>query len=95
MKIDNEALQKIAHLARLELNSATQDKMLASLEGVLTWMEQLNEIDTTGVEPLIHISEEMNVMRKDEALQTISHDQGLTNAPKRDANFFRVPKVIE
>lgn len=95
MKIDKEALHKIAHLARLELNPDTETSMMASLEGVLTWMEQLNEIDTTGVEPLIHISQEMNVMREDVAMQTISHEQGLANAPKRDEQFFRVPKVIE
>ncbi len=95
MKIDQQTLEKIAHLARLELNPNTATAMQNSLEGVLTWMAQLDEIDTTGVEPLIHISAETNVMRADVAHQTLTHEEGLKNAPKRDKDYFRVPKVIE
>ncbi len=65
MTVDSEALQKIAHLARLEVNPEEETELLKSLNGVLTWMEQLAEVDTTGVEPLTHISAEMNLLRED------------------------------
>jgi aspartyl-tRNA(Asn)/glutamyl-tRNA(Gln) amidotransferase subunit C len=55
----------------------------------------LNELDTEGVEPLIYLSEEFNVMRKDEARKTITQEQALKNAPKRDSDYFKVPKVLK
>jgi len=95
MKVDQETLHKIAHLARLELRPDEQQPMMDSLNEVLTWMEQLNEIDTTGVEPLTHISAELNVLRDDVVSQHLSREQALENAPARDEQYFRVPKVIE
>ena len=58
-------------------------------------METLNEVDTSMVEPLIYMNDEVNVLRKDEVIQTITHEEGLANAPKKDTDYFRVPKVIE
>jgi aspartyl-tRNA(Asn)/glutamyl-tRNA(Gln) amidotransferase subunit C len=95
MNADKETLRKIAHLARLEFNPESESKMLASLNEILTWVEKLNEIDTTGVEPLTHMSEEVNVMREDKVKPPLPHDRALLNAPKKDADYFRVPKVIE
>lgn len=95
MKIDHDALHKIAHLARLEIRPEEEKDMLQNLEKVLTWMEQLNEVDTDHVAPLLHMSEEINVFREDLAKQTISREQGLLNAPSHNEAFFRVPKVIE
>lgn len=95
MKVDQETLHKIAHLARLELRPDEEQPMMDSLNEVLTWMEQLNEIDTTGVEPLTHISAELNVLRDDVVSQHLSREQALENAPARDEQYFRVPKVIE
>lgn len=95
MKVDREALQKIAHLARLEIQSAEEADLLSSLNGVLTWMEQLNEVDTTGVEPLTHISDETNVLRDDVVGNHLPREQALANAPQHDERFFEVPKVLD
>lgn len=95
MKVDKETLHKIAHLARLEVRPEEEAGMLSSLNEVLTWMEQLNEVDTTGVEPLMHISEELNVVREDAVGEHLSRERALANAPQHDEQFFQVPKVLE
>jgi aspartyl-tRNA(Asn)/glutamyl-tRNA(Gln) amidotransferase subunit C len=95
MKADKETLRKIAHLARLEFDPASEEKMLTSLNDILSWVEKLNEIDTTEVAPLTHLSEEVNVMREDEVIAPLPHENALLNAPKKDADYFRVPKVLE
>ena len=95
MKIDKELVDKIAHLARLEFNDEQKVKIESDLNRILDFMESLNELDTTNVEPLIYLSEETNVLRKDELKQEISHEDALKNAPKKDSDYFRVPKVID
>ncbi len=95
MNIDKESLQKIAHLARLEMPASAEDEMMRSLNSVLSWMEELNEIDTAEVKPLTHMSLEMNALREDVVIPNISREEGLKNAPKQDGMYFRVPKVIE
>lgn len=95
MKVDKDALQKIAHLARLEVRPEEEADLLNSLNEVLTWMEQLNEVDTTGVEPLTHISHELNVLREDIVANQLPREQALANAPQHDGQFFEVPKVMD
>ncbi|MBO9640027.1 Asp-tRNA(Asn)/Glu-tRNA(Gln) amidotransferase subunit GatC [Siphonobacter aquaeclarae] len=95
MQVDKDTLQKIAQLARLEIQPGEEESLKATLSSVLTWMEQLNELDTSGIEPLTHMSVEVNAFRPDVAKQTLTTEQGLLNAPKRDEQFFRVPKVLE
>ncbi|GAB3642118.1 Asp-tRNA(Asn)/Glu-tRNA(Gln) amidotransferase subunit GatC [Spirosoma arcticum] len=95
MKVDHEALQKIAHLARLEISPEEETDLLNSLNGVLTWMEQLNEVDTTGVAPLTHLSDETNVLRDDVASNHLPRERALASAPQHDGQFFEVPKVLE
>ena len=95
MKIDHLALQKIAHLARLEVKPEEEAALLSSMESVLTWMEQLHELDTEGVEPLTHVTDAVNNWRPDEAKNAISREDGLKNAPSHDDTYIKVPKVIE
>ena len=95
MKVNQETLHKIAHLARLEVKPDEEADLLNSLNGVLTWMEQLNEVDTTGVEPLTHISAELNILRDDVVGSQLPREQALANAPQHDEQFFEVPKVLE
>ena len=95
MIIDKKLVQDIAHLGRLEVSPAKEEEMANELNKIVDWMEQLNEVDTTGIEPLIHISTELNVLREDEEGNILAHDKALKNAPKKDSNYFRVPKVIE
>ncbi|WP_128548209.1 Asp-tRNA(Asn)/Glu-tRNA(Gln) amidotransferase subunit GatC [Larkinella soli] len=95
MKVDRETLQKIAHLARLEVRPEEEQPMIDSLNEVLTWMEQLNAVDTTGVEPLTHLSAERNVLREDVVGEQLPRGNALKNAPAKDDTYFQVPKVIE
>ena len=93
--INQEQLQKIAHLARLEMPESAEKEMMDSMNSVLNWMEELNEINTDNVKPLIHMSLEINALREDKVIPNISREQGLKNAPKQDGKYFRVPKVME
>ena len=95
MKIDRPVLQKIAHLARLEFNEKSERQMVESLTEILDWVDKLNEVDTDGVEPLTNMSHETNVFREDQAQDPLDHERGLKNAPQKDADYFRVPKVLE
>ncbi len=95
MKIDKASIKKISHLARLEFDENSEDKMSLDMSQILDWVEHLNELDTTDVEPLTTMSSEVNDMREDKAGAHLDHEAGLKNAPKRDADYFRVPKVLE
>lgn len=97
MQIDKETLLKIAHLARLEFDEKSENAMIESMNEILTWVQKLDELDTNDVEPLTTMSGELNVFREDEPGhgQHLSHERALLNAPKKDASYFRVPKVME
>ena len=95
MKIDKNTLRKIAHLGRLEFDPKHEESMTKSLTSILDWVEKLNEVNTENVEPLIHMSEEINVFREDVVRPHLAHEKGLKNAPKKDQDYFRVPKVME
>ena len=95
MKIDQENLQKIAHLARLNFDAQTGEKMSADLSQVLDWVAQLQEIDTQNVAPLTSMSSEINVFREDQVGLQLTQEQALKNAPKQENGFFCVPKVME
>ena len=95
MHVDRETLRRIAHLARLDVEEKTEKDLLDRLNAILTWMEKLHEIDTSQTEPLTHLSEEVNVLREDVVQPSLPHERGLFNAPKKDSDYFRVPKVLE
>ena len=95
MKIDKETLQKIAHLARLDFEEKGAEQMVSDMTEILDWVDKLNELDTEGVEPLTNMAAEQNRLREDEPKETLSHERGMRNAPKKDSDYFRVPKVME
>lgn len=94
MSVDKKTIEKIAHLARLEFNEKEVDKMSDNFNKILAWMDKLNEVNTDKVEPLIHMSEEVNVLREDEVNNSLKHEEALLNAPKKDSDYFRVPKFL-
>ncbi len=95
MKIDKETVDKIAHLARLEFESeGKKEEMIKDMNNMLGFIDKLNELDTTGVDPLIYMSEETNVLREDDVKHIITQDEALKNAPKKDSDYFKVPKVM-
>lgn len=96
MKIDDAALDRIAELARLDVSDpSVRTQLLGDMQRVIDFVEKLNSIDTTGVEPLIHMSEEQDVLREDVALPGLSKQEVLMNAPVKDSDYFKVPKVVD
>jgi len=95
MKINHEMLHRIAHLARLELKEESESSMLESLSEILDWMEKLEELDTSEVDPLTNMSYEVNSFREDVAEKSLDREEGLKNAPARNQEFFIVPRVIK
>ena len=95
MSVDKETIGKIAHLARLEFDEAKSEEMMKSINNILEWMKVLNEVDTENVKPLTHMSAEVNVLREDVVKEGLTHAEALLNAPKKDSDYFRVPKVME
>lgn len=94
MKIDKDTIDQIAHLARLEVNEQEQQELIADMNQILTFMDKLNEVDTSGVEPLVYMTDEVNVLREDVVKHPITHEEALQNAPEHNKDFFLVPKVI-
>ena len=95
MQVDKETLTKIAHLARLEFDEKDTEKMVNDLGNIISFVEKLNEVDTKGVEPLTAMSHEVNSLREDEVKTHLSHENALKNAPQKDNDYFRVPKVLD
>ena len=88
-------IDKLAHLARLQFNDLEKEAIKKDLQKMIVFVEKLNELDTTGVEPLLHMSENVNKLRADEIKGSISREEALKNAPLQDGQFFKVPKVIQ
>jgi aspartyl-tRNA(Asn)/glutamyl-tRNA(Gln) amidotransferase subunit C len=95
MKIDNETVDKIAHLARLEFKDEAKEQIIKDMNNMLGFIDKLNELDTSNVEPLIYMSDEVNILREDEVKQEITQQEALKNSPQHDSDYFKVPKVIE
>lgn len=88
-------VDKLAHLSRLQFNESEKDEIKKDLQRMIAFVEKLNELDLTGVEPKLFMSEEVNVLREDEIKGSISREEALKNAPLHDDQFFKVPKVIK
>lgn len=95
MQVDRDTVRKIAHLARLEFDPEAEAQLAHDMTEILDWVDQLNEVDTSGIEPLTSMTEELNHFRPDEVGPPLDRQQGLANAPKSDGEYFRVPKVLE
>lgn len=96
MKIDEATLDRIAELARLDMSDpAVRNTMLGDMQRVIDFVEALNQVDTTGVEPLVFLTEEQDVLRADVPFLEISKEKALGNAPVKDSDYFKVPRVID
>ena len=94
-EIDIKMVDEIAHLARLDFDPEEKTKILTDLNRMLSFVDKLNELNTDNVEPLIYMTDEKNVMRPDVPEVTITQKEALKNAPKKDSDYFKAPKVIE
>ena len=95
MAISVEDVRYIAGLARLSFSEEEEERLAHEMSAILDYMEQLNELDTTGVPPMAHVLDLENVFRDDRAEARISREEALQNAPDADGTYFRVPKVIK
>ena len=94
-KITMRDVEHVARLSRLALTDQEKERMRRELDGILSYIDKLRALDTTGVPPTSHAVPMTNVMREDEPRPSLSQDEMLANAPERSGEFFRVPKIIE
>ena len=94
MKITDEIVDQIAHLARLEFNGEEKENIKADLTNIIAFVDQLNAVDTEGVEPLIFMSDAINVLREDVYKPSITQEEALKNAPTADSDYFKIAKVL-
>ncbi|MBM3255465.1 MAG: Asp-tRNA(Asn)/Glu-tRNA(Gln) amidotransferase subunit GatC [Candidatus Omnitrophica bacterium] len=95
MAIDKNSVEYVAHLARIELQSKELEKLSSQLKDILSFIDKLNRIDTARINPTSHILPISNVLRQDQSKDSLAADKALENAPKKQGDFFSVPKVIE
>lgn len=95
MEVNDTLVDKIAHLARLQFSDTEKASIKGDLQKMIAFVEKLNELDTTGVAPLLHMSDNVNILREDEVKGSIDRLTALKNAPLHDEQFFKVPKVIK
>lgn len=104
--VSEKDVNYVADLAHLELTEGERARMLRDLNSILGYIERLNELDTSGVEPMAQVSTRYAgdvrpgeafayAMRPDEPIASLPHEQAMSNAPQSDGTFFKVPKVIE
>ena len=94
MKVTDELIDHLANLSRLSFKPEEKEAVRIDLEKMISFIEKLKEVDTTGVEPLLFMSDEVTVLREDVVEGSISQEVALQNAPVTDGKFFKVPKVI-
>jgi len=95
MSVTRKDVLYVADLARLQLKDEEVSSLQEDMNKILGYMDTLNELDTSDVEPLEHVIDLETRLRKDEAKEPLSHEDALKNAPDADSDYFRVPKVIE
>jgi len=94
MSVTIKDVEHVAALAKLSFSNEEKEKLTVELNDILKYMEQLDKLDTTGVEPLSQVIELSNVFREDEVRPCVTREDALKNAPAKTEKFFKVPKVI-
>jgi aspartyl-tRNA(Asn)/glutamyl-tRNA(Gln) amidotransferase subunit C len=95
MKVNDKLVERLAHLSRLEFDAEATIKMKSDFEKILDFVDQLESVDTDGIEPLVYMSSETNVLRVDKVKGEVSQQDALKNAGGKDTDYIRVPKVIK
>lgn len=94
MAVDNKTVDKIAELAKLQFTDAAKEEIKQDLNKMLDFVDKLNELDTEGVEPLIYMLDEEQELRVDDVSGHVAQEDALRNAPDKDSDYIKVPKVI-
>jgi len=95
MKLSAQDVEYVAKLARLEVAETEKEKLTAQLNDILLYIDKLNELETTGVQPMTHAIAVTNAFREDTVSDSLGSKQALANAPDVRGEFFRVPKVLD
>jgi len=94
MEINENTVNKLAHLARLEFSKEENDQMQQDLQKIITWVDKLQEVDTDNIEPLNNVMDSTNVFREDKVVVVSTKAEALSNAPNSNKDFIKVPKVL-
>ncbi|MDX2063702.1 MAG: Asp-tRNA(Asn)/Glu-tRNA(Gln) amidotransferase subunit GatC [Bacteroidia bacterium] len=94
MEVTDALIDKLSALSKLELVGSEREAIKAELARILAFVAQVNTIDCTGVEPLVHLTPGEHPLREDTVEPPLDHAEALKNAPKHDSDYFRVPKVL-
>ncbi|MDB9990409.1 Asp-tRNA(Asn)/Glu-tRNA(Gln) amidotransferase subunit GatC [Flavobacteriales bacterium] len=95
MKINKEVITKLSSLSKLKFNNEESELISEDLSKMVNFINQLKEIDTEGIEPLIHMNEEMNNWREDKLGEVLDQEKALSNSPTKDSTYFKLPKVLD
>ena len=95
MEVNDALIANLSNLACLEFNEAEKEEIRQDLQRMISFVEKLNELDTTSVEPLLYMGGQVNAWREDVLQGSCSHEEALRNAPLTDSTYFKVPKVIK
>ena len=95
MEVTGSLVDKLALLARLRFDETEKEEIKSDLQRMIAFVDKLNELDLDDVKPLLHMTDEINVLREDEIKGSVSREEALQNAPVTDGVFFKVPKVIK
>ena len=95
MKLNRKDVEHVALLSRLELSETELGKFTGQLDAILEYIDVLNQVDTSAVEPMAHVLDIRNVMRADEVQPSLPREAALQNAPDAEDGFFKVPKIVE
>jgi aspartyl-tRNA(Asn)/glutamyl-tRNA(Gln) amidotransferase subunit C len=95
MDISNELIDKLSDLAKIQFEGAEKEQIKQDLNKIVSFVDKLSELNTENIEPLIFMSDAVNVLREDVVKQEITHEEALMNAPKKDSDYFRVPKFLD
>lgn len=95
MQVDDALIDKLSRLAMIDFDEEEREEIKKDLEKMIGFVDKLKELDTTGVEPLLHMTSNINILREDVPGDMLPREEALKNAPNHDDQFFKVPKVIK
>ena len=95
IKVDDKLIANLSRLAKLKFDEDSSERMKSDLITILGFVDRLSEIDTEGIEPLVYMNQEVNVLRADEISNEVSQENALKNAPQKDSDYFKVPTVLK
>lgn len=95
MEVTPALIDKLSNLARLTIKPQEKESLRSDLQQMIGFIEKLNELDTTGTEPLMHLTDEINILRNDEIKGSVTTEEALKNANLKTGSFFMVPKIIK